>query len=149
MILDASTISVIVSGCIAVSALLIPGLLNLLLENRKWLREKKSNEIELINKATSSLMNVLSDLWVNNYDLGSHIREGKRLDEYQLKSKSLSYFYEWERTVWIHSTKEDQETIKRIRKDFETDKLLKDDKEFRFALSNDLHEITYRAIAKI
>jgi hypothetical protein len=151
--LDAATISVITSGCVAIAVIVFPLLISLISENLRWSREKKAAEVERVERVTKALMDAYSDFWSRNYDQLGGPAKSEREDLRQLHSRLLSCLYEWERIIWKRCNKADQATIRRIRQVYEDEKSLVTPKylqiEYRTALSSDIHEITYNVIAKI
>jgi len=137
--LDAPTVSVIVSGCVAVTVIIFPLILNLLSENLKWARQKKSAETERIEKVTKALMDTLSEVWAGRHTVAEVIQ-----------SKLLSCFYEWERAIWPYCGMDEQESVKRIRQDIEIRNTLNNKSDdYHKELSDELHQLTFIAIRKI
>jgi hypothetical protein len=151
MTLDAPTISVITSGFVAIATLLFPLIISLISDRLKWAREKKTTEIDHVEKATKALMDSLADLWGNNYYRGVlRMQTASMEDMPQLKSRTLSCFYDWERIICRYGTKPDQTLIKTLRQDFENFSHFTDESDtYRLSLSNNIHDIVYRTIMKI
>jgi hypothetical protein len=148
---DIATISVITSGIVAISTILLPLFFNFISDGLKWRRERRLSEIDKIEKATTELMSMLSEKWAGNYynSVGGH---QDKLDWVQLQSRILNSFYVWERTLWSYSDRKGREEIMAIHQELETKSLSTNDDEgkARWArLSKEIHELTHNAVHRV
>jgi len=111
MSLDPSTISVVVSGLVAVATLLVVPLLNYLIDSRKWARERRVQTLESMTKSTVELLDVLS--------LFSSLAFERAYDSDEYKAFRSKY-YAWELTIWPHCQPADRERLRHLRQRFET-----------------------------
>jgi hypothetical protein len=90
-------VSIIASGIVAISGVILPPLINYLHERRKWDREQKSKRIEKIETVTDSLLGALS------FFRGNTVQEFTHEMEYSDKYRELLHiYYKWEQAVWIY-----------------------------------------------
>jgi hypothetical protein len=109
---DIATLSVIISGAVALGALVISPVTALIVDWLKWRRENKSKESEVFTKSTVDLVTRLNYFRQNaNYTEG--IGQNKFLVIY---GELLKEYFSWERLGWNHCNKKEKELVLEFRK---------------------------------
>lgn len=107
-------VSVIVSGIVAISSVIFPIIVNFITDRARWKREQKSIEINSLNEATNYLLRMLANFRSGNVTTATKDTKEKAM------SDIIHAFYSWERCVWVRLNGDEQDTIKDLRKKFET-----------------------------
>lgn len=113
MNLDATVISVISSGCVAIAGIMLPMLVNLFNEHVKWSREQKSSRAKRIDSSSIELLDVLADFRSGN------IAHATQRPIEEVYSNLLSKYYAWERTIGLYCKESEQERVRKLRAKFE------------------------------
>lgn len=149
---DIATISVITSGTVAISTILLPLFFSFISDSLKWKRERRLSEVDKIEKATTELISMLSEKWAGNYDSTSPGFSRDKLDWKQLDSRIFNSFYAWERTLWPYSDRRGRVSILNIKTELETQSLethTEAGKVKQARLSGEIHELTYIAVKNV
>jgi hypothetical protein len=110
--LDSSLISVIVSGCVAVAAVVIPPLVSLVSEWLKWARENKAAEAGRFDQATMNLLKLITPFSTGSV---SNAEAATQRDWTQLYADLRSKYYIWERVLWSHCKEDERVKLRELR----------------------------------
>ena len=105
--MDATIVSVIMSGVVAVAGILITPLMNLITERAKWSQERKAAEIESIDNSTIELLEKLAIFRAGRLQTQEYIY-------------LLGKYYAWERAVWPHCKDAEHKQVINLRAKFES-----------------------------
>lgn len=114
MNLDTATISVIVSGCVAIVGIVIAPVAPLIADWVKWRRERKEARTEAIRQSTVELLEILARFQSGRREVAAQGSE-------PTLGNLLSKYYAWEMTVWPNCRKADRERLKQLRAKFENE----------------------------
>ena len=117
MNLDPAVVSVVVSGCVAILAVAIPLVSNLILDRQKWMRERRLSTVQEINHTTQELLESLNDYWAHNFEPSGNIIRAGILNWQQLDSQIMSRYSAWEQAIWAHLNADERVTVRNIRKE--------------------------------
>jgi len=110
--LDVTIISVIVSGCVAVAALLAPLLVNFVSEERKWARERKAVQASRVDQSTMDLIQAVAPLLIGSW---SYAQDATGRDWRPMYADLRGKYYAWERALWPHCNNGEREHLKEMR----------------------------------
>ena len=113
--MDTATISVIVSGIVAVSGIFVTPIT----DGLKWSREQKAAEHEKLEKRTSELLESLALFRSNNSRQG--VEDAARKQFGKAHTELLSRYYSWENAVMKHCKKDCRERLRRLQNDVENE----------------------------
>ncbi len=104
---EPATLSVIISGIVAIGALVISPLINLITDWIKWRREREIAEIQAFTDATNALVTRLSS-FMGNDDFTEGIEHNNIL---VIFGELLKDYFIWESFSWINCSPKDREQI--------------------------------------
>ncbi|CAG0947620.1 hypothetical protein ANRL1_04344 [Anaerolineae bacterium] len=110
---DAAVVSVITSGIVAIAGITLPLFLNLIIDSRKWSRERKANEIDKISKSTNELLKVLSMF------RSGDVQSASKQPIPSVYSDLLSKYYSWDLNIAQHFKNANSEQLGHLRASIE------------------------------
>lgn len=136
---DVATVSVIVSGCVALGTIVIPPILNFIFNLMESGKSRKDVELGKIDQATEALLSAL--VLYRAMLVYSGTQPEKLAD-------LLGKCYAWEQTVWPHFKQIDPDRLTKLRHDFE--QVTKQNVGTQSSrLANEVYELTRLAIKAV
>lgn len=111
--MDTATVSVIVSGCVAIAGLLFPLVFGLFTDWFKWRRERNAANAERVNSVTVELLETLSKF------LSREVLDRAPEIAQEAYSDLLRRYYAWERVISPHCHPLDRARLRELRADIE------------------------------
>lgn len=116
MILDTATISVLVSGCVAIAGIMIAPLVGLVADWIKWRRGRQETEAGRIHQTTVELLDMLAGFQSLRSETAPQGHE-------PTLRNLLSKYYAWEIAILLYCKKADRNKLKELRGRFENENI--------------------------
>jgi hypothetical protein len=109
---DPATVSVIVSGCVGIAAILSPVLVSVISDWQKWRQERKAAKAGRIDRVTIELLDAVSPFTIGTVEQAQRATSRTGL---QLAVDLQRKYYVWERVLWSHCKKAEREQLRKLR----------------------------------